>query len=236
MMKQIGCLVVDDEPIARDILKTYIAQLPQLQLLGDCKHAAEARQALHDFPVDVMFLDIRMPVTLGTAFLRSLTNPPLIVFTTAYSEHALEGFELNSVDYLLKPITFERFCQAVQKIQERMESRSRQGLSTAEPSCIFIRQHTKLLKVDFDDIIYIQAERDFCSVYLNNGKRLLASMHLKQLEESLPVAKFRRVHRSYILNLGKVRAIQGNVIETDHATIPIGSNYRESLFRALQIQ
>lgn len=235
-MKKIGCLVVDDEPIARDILKTYIEQLPELSLLGSCKNATEAYHALYEFPVDVIFLDIQMPVITGTDFLRSLRKPPLIVFTTAYAEYALEGFELNSVDYLLKPITFERFYQSVQKVQERLVHLSWQVMPYETLSYIFIKQDTKLIKVDFEEINYIQAERDFCSLYLSSGKRLLSGMHLKLMEEVLPPEKFVRVHRSYIININKIKVIQGNLLVTDHAEIPVGNNYRESLFKILKIR
>lgn len=236
MTHKIRCLVVDDEPIARDIIKAHIEQLPQLQFVEACKNAAEAYEALQQYEVDVIFLDIRMPVTTGISFMRSLAQPPLIVFTTAFSEHAVEGFELNSVDYLMKPVTFERFCQAVQKIQERMLFHTARVPLTDSPSYLFIKQDTRLLKINFDDIIYAKAERDFCSIYLVNGKRLLASMHLKLLEASLPAQRFLRVHRSYIVNLHKVQSIQGNVLVVEQATLEIGSSYRESLYQALKIR
>ncbi|HVW97458.1 MAG TPA: response regulator transcription factor [Mucilaginibacter sp.] len=234
-MKKIGCLVVDDEPIARDILKTYIERLPELSLLGDCKNATEAYQALYDFPVDVIFLDVQMPVITGTTFLRSLHKPPLIIFTTAYPQYAVEGFELNSVDYLLKPITFERFCQGIQKVKDRMDGHSLSVVAKGKVPYIFIKQDSKLVKVDFDDLCYIQAERDFCSLYLVNGTRLLAGMHLKMLEDILPSEKFVRVHRSYIVSIDKIRIIKGNIVETDNAEIPIGNNYREGLFKVIRI-
>ena len=235
-MKKIGCLIVDDEPIARDILKTYIGRLPELNLLGDCKNATEAYEALHQYPVDVVFLDIQMPVITGTTFLRSLQKPPLVVFTTAYAEHAVEGFELNAADYLLKPVTFERFCQAVQKVQQRLLEPQEPPRRPEPPSYIFIRQDTRLVKVDFDELVYLQAERDFCSLYLSTGQRLLAGMHLKLLEDSLPADQFMRVHRSFMINLNKIKAIKGNMIETGETEIPIGSNYRDSLFERLKLQ
>lgn len=233
-MKKIGCLIVDDEPIAREILKTYIGRLPELSLLGGCKNVTEAYETLHQLPVDVIFLDVQMPVTSGITFLRSLQRPPLIIFTTAYSEHAVEGFELNAIDYLLKPITFERFYLAIQRVKDRLSEHTKSTLQEM-PSYIFIRQDTKLIKVDFEDICYIQAERDFCSVYLTNGKRLLASMHLKIIDDILPAEKFIRVHRSYIINTNKIKAIQGNKIEMGNVEIPIGNSYRENLLRFLHL-
>jgi len=235
-MKKIGCLVVDDEPIARSILVTYVQRLPELTLLGECKNTSEALTALQQLPVDVMFLDIKMPGVTGTTFLRSLLKPPLVVFTTAYGEHAVEGFELNSVDYLLKPITFERFFQSVLKIRDRLERPGVAGEAPNKPSHMFIRQDIKLVRLNFEEIVYAEAERDFCSIYLTNGKRLLASMHLKLLEEVLPPERFIRVHRSYIINIAEVRALKGNSIELGQVEIPVGSNYKENLLKTLHIR
>jgi DNA-binding LytR/AlgR family response regulator len=228
-------MVVDDEPIARDILKEYIHRIPELTLLKSCMNAAEAYQGLHEYAVDLLFLDIQMPVISGTEFLRSLKKPPLVVFTTAYSQYAVEGFELNSIDYLVKPVLFERFYKAVQKVTERM---SGYGQATGEkeetPDYLFIRQVNKLIRVNHSEISYIQAERDFCSVYVDN-KRLLASLHLKILEDMLPQNKFMRVHRSYIVNLEKIKAVKGNMIELSKQEIPIGASYREQLFKKLHL-
>lgn len=231
-MKRINCLIVDDEPIARDVLKAHIDRLPELHLVNECRNAAEASETLYEHPVDVMFLDIQMPVITGTEFLRSLRNPPLVVFTTAYNSYAVEGFELNSVDYLLKPVTFERFYQAVQRVRERL---STQNFHTpVQPDYFFLRQNLKLIKVLFTDISYIQAERDFCSVFLDNGKKMLAGMQLKTLEDTLPSATFMRVHRSYIVQLSKINAINGNTLEIGPTAIPLGSSYREDFFQRIK--
>src|SRR5688572_26294965 len=157
-MTEIKCMIVDDEPIARDILKTHIAATPGLSLVKSCMNASEAYEGLHEHEVDLIFLDIQMPVITGTDFLRSLRNPPLVVFTTAYHNYAVEGFELNSVDYLLKPITYERFYQAVQKVRERLEVRS---VKNAAPPTdyIFIRQDSRLMKINHHQIHYIEAEK-----------------------------------------------------------------------------
>lgn len=234
-MKKINCLVVDDEPIARDILKEHIEKLPELYLSAMCKNAIEAYQALNELSVDLMFLDVQMPVITGTSFLRTLPKPPLVIFTTAYSEYAVEGFDLNAIDYLLKPITFERFCQAVQKLQERVNRHDIHSGRHEQVPYIFIRQDTRLVKVGFDDICYIQGERDFCSVYLSTGKRILAGSHLKLLNNALPSGKFMRVHRSYIINLDKLRALKGNVVEICDAEIPIGGSFREAFFSILKL-
>ncbi|MGN8072793.1 LytTR family DNA-binding domain-containing protein [Mucilaginibacter sp. SG564] len=234
-MKKINCMIVDDEPIARDILQTYIQRVPELELVKSCRNATEAYEGLYGQQVDLIFLDIQMPVITGTEFMRSLRKPPLVVFTTAYSSYAVEGFELNSVDYLLKPITFERFYQAVQKVSERMAIKQIQVPETEhQPGYLFIRQDNRLVRVEHDQILYIQAERDFSSVYLKET-RLLAGMHLKLFEDLLPLKQFLRVHRSYIVNLKAIRAIKGNVIELENAEVPIGASNREELFQRLQL-
>lgn len=198
-------------------------------------NAAEAYDVLHEYPIDLVFLDIQMPVISGIDFLRSLQKPPLVVFTTAYSQYAVEGFELNAVDYLVKPVVFERFRLAVQKALERMTDTTQAiTLNETRPDYLFIRQGSKLVRVNHSDISYIQAERDFCSVYVEN-KRLLASLHLKILEDMLPKDKFLRVHRSYIVNLEKIQAVKGNTLELNNAEIPVGANYREQLFKQLHL-
>lgn len=227
-------MVVDDEPIARAILQTYIERIPELTLVKSCMNATEAYEGLYEYPVDLIFLDVQMPVVSGTEFLRSLRKPPLVVFTTAYSQYAVEGFELNSVDYLVKPIVFERFFQAVQKVTERLSGYAQVSEKQEIPDYLFIRQGTKLIRVSHSEMTYIQAERDFCSVYLAD-KRLLASLHLKVLEDLLPENKFARVHRSYIVNMEKIKAVKGNMLELDNAEIPIGANYREQVFKKLRL-
>lgn len=231
---KINCIVVDDEPIARDILQGYIELIPELNLLKSCISATEAYESLYEHQVDLIFLDIQMPVITGTEFLRSLRKPPLIVFTTAYSNYAVEGFELNSVDYLLKPITFERFYQSVQKVSERVALRPPAAPLIEETrDYIFIKLDSKLVRINHTDIDYIRAERDFCSIYLGE-KRLFASMHMKLFEAQLPGA-FMRVHRSFIVNLNKVKAIKGNTIELANEEIPIGANYRDALMAKLRV-
>lgn len=228
-------MIVDDEPIARDILQTYIQRVPELELVKSCRNATEAYEGLYSQQVDLIFLDIQMPVITGTEFVRSLRKSPLVVFTTAYSSYAVEGFELNSVDYLLKPITFERFYQAVQKVSERMAIKQIPLPEAAhQPDYLFIRQDNRLVRVAHDQILYLQAERDFSSVYLKET-RLFAGMHLKLFEDILPPGQFLRVHRSYIVNLKAIRAIKGNMIELENAEVPIGTSNREELFQRLQL-
>lgn len=226
-------MIVDDEPIARDILKKYIDATPGLVLLKSCMNASEAYEGLHEYDVDLLFLDIQMPVITGLDFLRSLRHPPLTIFTTAYHEHAIEAFELNSVDYLLKPITYDRFYQAVQKAKERVDFLA---VKRALPPVdyIFIKQDHRLVKISHHQINYIEAEKDFSTVYFND-KKLLAGMHLKMFENMLPQDKFIRVHRSFIVHLEKITAIMGNVVELGKREIPIGASYKDDLAKRLGI-
>ena len=231
-----NCMIVDDEPIARDILKNYIGRTPMLNLVKVCSSAMEAYEGLHEYQVDLVFLDVQMPVITGVEFLRSIRYPPLVIFTTAYSSFAMEGYELNLVDYLLKPITFERFYQAVQKFAERIENRKAQPADITDlPNYIFIKQDSKLIRINYDDIKYIIAEKDYCTIYFVDGKKLLVSMHLKLLQGLLSGKWFVRVHRSYIINFKKIKLIRGNIIEIDGAEIPIGANYKDELFEKLQL-
>ncbi|MFB6453920.1 LytR/AlgR family response regulator transcription factor [Chitinophaga sp. Hz27] len=236
-MRVMNCMVVDDEPIARDIIISYINQTPGLQLVAACSSAIEAYEALHTNQVDLLWLDIQMPVITGTDFLRSLPAPPLVIFTTAFSDFAVEGFELNSVDYLLKPITYQRFLQATQKARERFAAKALQSAPPAEKpdlNYLFIRDGSKLIRLEYDQIRYIEAEKDYSYVFLKDRK-LLLSMHLKQLEQLLPAHLFMRIHRSYVVKLSSVKAIKGNVVEVDALELPIGASYKAALFTALQI-
>ncbi|WP_293308593.1 LytR/AlgR family response regulator transcription factor [Pedobacter sp. UBA5917] len=231
----LNCLIVDDEPIARDILQNYIDKIPQLTLIKSCMSATEAYEAIYEHPIDLIFLDIQMPVITGIEFLKSLSKAPIIIFTTAYSDFAVEGFTLNAIDYLLKPITFERFYQAIEKVLEKVSAKKIVEIQNVqEPDYIFIRQDYKLLRLNFSEIDYIKAEKDFCSIYFK-GKRLLASMHLGAIAVMLPSQQFVRIHRSFLVNLKKITAIKGNVIEIETEEIPIGSNHRDELFNRLKI-
>lgn len=231
-MSSVNCLILDDEPIARDIIKAHVSKVTGWQVVGSCQRAAEAYEILLNETVDVIFLDIEMPGTTGIDFLKSLKKPPLVVFTTAYHQYAVDGFDLNIADYLLKPITIDRFLQAVEKVKQLLQSTATEE---TEASHCFIKHEGKLVKIQFDDIAYIQAEKDFSSLYLSNEK-LFVSMHLKMFEDLLPSHSFTRVHRSYIIPHGKVEAINGNTVQINGAEIPIGSSYKAALFKALKIE
>jgi len=235
-MKMINTLIVDDEPLAREIIQNYIHKVPNWNVTGTCVNAEEAYEALLKHDIDVLFLDIQMPIITGIEFLQSIPNPPLIIFTTAYSEYALKGFELNVIDYLLKPITFSRFFQAIEKVNKKLSLKNNEiELGDTDTSYIFIKHDGKLLKVNFSEILYIKAEQEYSYIFMKKGK-LLVSMHLKLIEGLLPKKIFTRIHRSYIIPQEIVIAIYGNTIQIgDDIQLPIGSTYKEGLLDKLKI-
>lgn len=230
-MPPITCLIVDDEPLARKLIAGYVEKLPEWSIVAQCKNAVEAYEILVKEKVDILFLDINMPVINGVDFYRSLKNPPYLVFTTAYPEYAVEGFELEAVDYLVKPVTFDRFLKAAERIYDKMLIRDRMDdpiirLDPVEPDDhIFIKHFSKLVKIFFDEILYLEAQKDFVKFVLKSGE-LLAGMTMKEAEEVLPPSKFLRVHRSFIVSVKAITAMFGNTIEIGKFQVPIGANYK----------
>lgn len=228
----INVLIVDDEPLAQDVLETHVSRIPDLFLVKKCSNAIEATQVLEEHPVDLMFLDIQMPQVSGLDFVKSLQHPPLIVFTTAYSSYAVEGFELNAVDYLLKPISFERFSKAVGKAREKLQQQKNSVPDTADVDHIYVKSDKKLIRVRYSDIIYIEGLKDYVIIRMDTG-RIITLQTMKSLEEKLPSHIFKRVHRSFIVSIEKIHSIEGNVIEVMEKGVakhlPIGKNYRDEL-------
>ncbi len=229
-------IIVDDEPLAQDVLETYIDKIPELKLIGKCSNALEANEMLKSESIDLMFLDIQMPQLTGIDFLKTLSKPPMVIFTTAYPNYALDGFELNALDYLLKPISLERFMKAVNKALEQYELQSREGGEAAggedDPDFIFVKADKKLVKVKYDDILYIEGLKDYVIIRMDTD-RVITLQTMKSLESKMPQDRFKRIHRSYIVNLDRINAIVGNMVEviekkeTKH--LPIGKNYRDEL-------
>lgn len=236
-MKEINVLIVDDEPLAREIIQTHLDKIPNWNIVETCINAEEAYEALLKHQIDVLFLDIQMPVITGIEFLESLQNPPLVIFTTAYSEFALKGFELNAVDYLLKPFSFTRFYQAIEKVNKQLEVKNTTSTTTTkEVTYLFVKHNGKLLKISFSDILYIKAEQEYSSVFTTNGT-LLVSMHLKLLQSLLPEKLFTRIHRSYIVPQEIITSVYGNTVQVGtEIQLPIGSKYKEELLQKLQIK
>jgi DNA-binding LytR/AlgR family response regulator len=212
-MKKIQCIIVDDEPLARELVDRYISRLRDWEAVARCRSVADAYEALYQNEVDVIFLDINMPDKSGIEFLSTLKNPP--------------------ADYLVKPITEERFREAVEKV-ERLLQTTHTSEATKEADHIFLKQDNRLVKLWFDDILYIEASKDFSKVYLKE-RTMLASAHLKLMEDMLPTSRFIRVHRSFLVALDKISALQGNTIEIGKQEIPIGTTYKEELLKRLKL-
>lgn len=217
-------LIVDDEPQARKLLQVYMQSLPQFQLVKLCDTALEAYEALQRHRVDLMFLDIKMPLLSGVDFLRSLKNPPLVILTTAYPKYAVEGFELDVLDYLLKPIALPRLLQALEKAERRQQLAGRPALPS--PNYLFLKIDHKLVNVKLADIKLVEGMQNYVKVHLVD-KTLVAAYTMKTMEELLPATEFLRVHRSFIVPIAAITAINGNVIETAYQEVPVGINYRE---------
>ncbi|MEM6800566.1 MAG: response regulator transcription factor [Bacteroidota bacterium] len=235
-MKTVKCLIVDDEPIAREIIASHIEKVPNWLLKSSCINAEEAYKVLLKEEIDVIFLDIEMPEISGLEFLQSLQHPPLVIFTTAYSEYALKGYELNVLDYLLKPISFRRFFHSIEKANSILEALDKEKQSQPlSPPYMFVKHGGKLKKINFADIIYVKAEQEYSSIVLG-GTKVLASKHLKLLLGVLPIQEFTRIHRSYIVSHHKISAISGNRVQLEDGTeLPIGSKYKEELIQKLNI-
>ena len=239
-MTELTCLIVDDEELARTLLENYIGRLPYLKLVDKCSNPIEALQILQHQSVDLIFLDIQMPEMIGTDFLKTLSQKPMVIFTTAYAEYALEGYELNVVDYLLKPFPFERFLQAVNKasglaklknIETAMSTIPLQS-TVVDKNYILIKSEHKIHRIFHEDIQYIQSMREYVAYYTPKG-RILSLGSLKKLDIDLPKDQFIRVHKSYIISKSKVSILEGNMVHIGEEKIPIGASYREEVLKLL---
>jgi DNA-binding LytR/AlgR family response regulator len=223
------CIIVEDEVLAQDVIRNHLARIGQIELLGVYRTAPEAMVALERLEVDVLFLDIRLPGMSGLHFLRSLSDPPLVVLTTAYAEYALESYEFNVIDYLLKPISFERFSKAVNKILDgRLYSLASTPVEAKDEDHIFIKSNSKFFRVDFAEILYVQGMKDYLKLFTPDFT-LVTHHTMNEMEKTLPSRQFLRVHRSYIVATKHIRAIYGNSIELGKVTIPIGVNYKDTV-------
>lgn len=235
--KKISCLAVDDEPPALDVIRKYISSVQSLELVGTCSDAVEALNFIRQHPVDLIFLDIQMPQILGTDFLRTLKKPPKVIFTTAFRKFAVEGFELDAVDYLLKPISFERFLKAVNKV---MDASLNGTLSVdIEPpktnidTFIYLRSDRKMIKVALSDILYIESIKDYIKVVATSGT-VITKQSISTIEETLPKEMFIRIHRSYIVALNKVESYSNELVWVGKAELPISRMYRHEVEKILK--
>ena len=238
--KKIVCLAVDDEPPALEVLKKFITSVHSLELAGTCADAIEAINFLQKKPVDLIFLDIKMPELLGTDFIRALKNPPKVIFTTAFRKYAIEGFELDAVDYLLKPISFDRFLKAVNKVMELkpVEEKQEDGTSynkNGTDSYINFRSDRKMIKVALQDILYIESLKDYIKVVTASGT-VITKQSISSVEETLPKEMFVRIHRSFIVALNKIESYNNELVWVAKQELPISRMYRHEVNQLLQMK
>jgi DNA-binding LytR/AlgR family response regulator len=224
-----NCIAVDDEPLALDIIEAYVARHPELTLVARCNNAAEASEVLKKHKVDLMFLDIEMPEITGLSFVKSLEHKPLFMFTTAYPDYALEGFELDAIDYLLKPIAYDRFEKGVEKALEyyKIKQNSDVAESDLESEHFFVKANQKLIKLSYSEIYYVEAFADYVKIFLAD-KKIVTLQTMKNMERKLPPEMFSRVHRSFIVNRNHVASFSTSACEVNEVKIPIGKNYKEA--------
>ena len=230
-------MIVDDEPIAQQIVEKYCSYLPEIEIVALCSDALQAKQILSANAVDVLFLDINMPLLDGFAFLKTLKQQPQVIFTTAYKEYAHEAFNISACDYLLKPFSFDRFIQAVEKAKSQLALQLNDTVFTASvsPTTLYIKSEGKIIKVDTHDLLYAEAQGN--NVRIVTGERTITTViTFSAFEDQLPKTEFIRVHRSFIINKSKIQIIEGNRVFIDKTEIPIGQNYREDFLQSLGIK
>lgn len=229
------CLIVDDEPLAIRLIEKHISQIDSLQVVATCNSALKAFEIVNTQEIDLLFLDIKMPQLTGIDFLKSLKNPPKTIFITAYRDYALESYELETVDYLLKPVTFERFVKAIDKFFRQNTSKvapvQRETITT---DYILIKSGSKHHKVNLADIVYIESLKDYIKVHLENKTSIVSKYKLGEIEQELSTFQFLRIHRSYIINTSKVTAFSSNDIDVNSQEIPIGASYKEKVILYLE--
>ncbi len=227
---KIRCIAIDDEPLAVKKIASYIQQTPFLELVAECRSAMEAMNIMDKHDIQLLFIDINMPEINGMEFVKSLTTRPFIVFTTAYSEFAVEGFQVDAVDYLLKPISFSSFLKAANKVKDLIElsSNSQKEVSKIPVSHLFVKSDYKLIRIELDDIKYIESQHEYIQIHLVSSKPVMTKLSMKAIEDQLPPDRFMRVQRSFIVNLSKISVIERNRIVFDGKVyIPVSEQYRE---------
>lgn len=227
----LNCVIVEDEPLARNLMIDYVRKVSSLKLIEACANPLAAIEVLRNNPVDVLFLDVQMPELTGISLLKVLQKKPLVVLTTAYSEYALEGYELDVADYLLKPITFERFLKAVDKITQRLEGKSipapEKNVGETTNPFVFIKDGTKLVKVQLSDILYIEGLKDYVTIHTRQQK-IVSLQRMKTLEEQLPATDFIRIHNSFIVALKAIEVVHKGEVQVAGNLLPIGETFKKS--------
>lgn len=238
-MKKINCLIVDDEELARNLVENYINRLPHLSIVGKCTNPFEAVQVFQENQVDLLFLDIQMPELTGIEFLKTLPQKPLVIFTTAYKEYAMQGYDLDVVDYLLKPFRFERFLQAINKVGKLLKLDNFKKGSNVAPSpvqqveekqknYILVKSDFKVYRIFYNDILYVESMKEYIAYYTPKG-RTLSLGSLKKLEQELPPELFIRIHKSYIANIRLIEVLEGNMVHLGKKKLPVGTSYKRAV-------
>lgn len=231
-MRQLNCLIVDDEPIAREIIKAYCSHLPMLHIVASVGNALEAKTILQTQQVDLLFLDINMPVLNGISFLKTLKHPPQVIFTTAYKEYAIDAFDLAACDYLLKPFSLERFIVAVDKVLSPLAPNGGTINVEKKEDYLFLKAEGKIFKILHEELLFAEAQGNYTKV-VTTQHTLLPSMTFSSFEELLPTTHFLRVHRSFLINKARITHIEGNRVFIQSHEVPIGSSYREGFLKSL---
>ena len=228
----IRCLIVEDEILAQQVIQNHLQNTPQLELVGVCSNAAEARKILDETEIDLIFLDIQLPGMTGLTFLKSLPQSPLVILTTAYGEYALESYEFNVIDYLLKPISLERFTRAINKLSNGrlMTLAAKERQSSYDH--LFIKSGSKFFKINFSEIVFIEGMKDYLKVHTAEHQ-LITHQTMADMEKLLPPGQFVRVHKSFLIAVQHIKSIYGNTIEVTKASIPIGNNYKNNVMNLL---
>lgn len=233
------CLIIDDEPLARELMRSHIEKLENIEIVAECGDAMKALNKLRENKIDLMFMDIQMPQITGIEFLKILKNPPKVIITTAFREYALDGFELDVVDYLLKPITFERFLKSVNKYyqithEDVQNAAPASEIQTSDESFIYVKENKRVIKVYLHDILYIEGLSEYVQIYTDK-KKIVTKISMISLEEKLPDDDFLRIHKSFIVSTSKIEAFTSHTIEVPGKELPIGRSYKSTVLNALQI-
>ncbi|MEO6454012.1 MAG: LytTR family DNA-binding domain-containing protein [Ginsengibacter sp.] len=224
----IKCIIVEDEILAQNVIESHLQKTEKFKLIQVCNNTLEAKDTLINYDVDLIFLDIQLPGMTGLNFLRTLVNPPLVILTTAHAEYALESYEYNVIDYLLKPISFERFSKVLGKIEGRLFTQVTKEEDHSINDHIFIKSNNKFFKINFSEIIYIEGMKDYLKIYTKEYK-LVTHKTMGEMEKALPLNQFIRVHKSYIVAVAYIRSVYKNSIEMEKVTIPVGNSYKDRI-------
>ncbi len=230
---KLNCLIIDDEPVARKGLEEYVNEVDFLHLAGKCENAVKASALLHEGNIDLLLLDIHMPKLSGIEFLKTLKNPPMVIFTTAYSEYALEGYSLDIIDYLVKPIPFERFLKAVQKAHDfYMLKQKAEATPTSSQDYFFIKCDSKFEKVKYNEVLYVEAMQNYCIIHTVERK-MITYITFSGLESQLPTDRFLKVHKSFMIALDKIKAVDSNEIVIGNSRIPVSRNLKDDVMQKI---